>query len=61
VPAVQSDEEFAIRLLEDHGVLAHPGHFYDFSGEGFLVVSLLPPADQFGEGMRRLIECAARA
>ena len=41
VPAVQSDEEFAIRLLEKHSVLVQPGHFYDFSGEGYLIVSLL--------------------
>jgi len=61
VPAVQSDEEFAIRLLENHSVLVHPGHFYDFSGEGFLVVSLLPPPDSFGEGIARLLECAARS
>ncbi len=58
VPAVQSDEELAIRLLEEHSVLVHPGHFYDFTGEGFLIVSLLAPADEFREGMRRLAECA---
>jgi alanine-synthesizing transaminase len=59
VPAVQSDEELAIRLLEDYSVLAHPGHFYDFPDDGYLVVSLLTPAGEFGEGIREIVECVA--
>jgi aspartate/methionine/tyrosine aminotransferase len=57
VPAVQSDEELAIRLLENHSVLVHPGHFYDFPDEGYLVASLLTPAAEFEEGIRRMIHC----
>jgi aspartate/methionine/tyrosine aminotransferase len=57
VPAVQPDEELAIRLLEDYSVLAHPGHFYDFPGDGYLVVSLLTPVEQFGEGIRAMVQC----
>jgi aspartate/methionine/tyrosine aminotransferase len=59
VPAVQSDEELAIRLLESYSVLVHPGHFYDFPDEGYLVVSLLTPAGEFQEGIRGIIECVA--
>ncbi len=59
VPAVQSDEELAIRLLEEQSVLVQPGHFYEFADEGFLIVSLLTPADQFAEGIRRLLACVA--
>ncbi|MGA3295588.1 MAG: pyridoxal phosphate-dependent aminotransferase [Candidatus Acidiferrales bacterium] len=55
VPAVQPDEALAIRLLEERSVLVHPGHFYDFRDEGYLVASLLPPADEFAEGARRLL------
>jgi aspartate/methionine/tyrosine aminotransferase len=57
VPAVQSDEELAIRLLENYSVLAHPGHFYDFPDDGYLVVSLLTPVADFAEGTRRIIQC----
>jgi aspartate/methionine/tyrosine aminotransferase len=57
VPAVQSDEELAIRLLENYSVAVHPGHFYDFADDGYLVVSLLTPAGEFEEGTRRIIEC----
>jgi alanine-synthesizing transaminase len=55
VPAVQSDEDLAIDLLDRCSVAVHPGHFYEFSGEGFLVLSLLTPADQFQEGVRRAL------
>jgi alanine-synthesizing transaminase len=57
VPAVQPDEELAIRLMEDDSVLAHPGHFYDFPDEGYLVVSLLTPVEEFGAGIRAIIQC----
>ena len=57
VPAVQPDDELAIRLMEDYSVLAHPGHFYDFPDDGYLVVSLLTPVEEFGEGIRASIQC----
>lgn len=53
VPAVQSDEELAIDLLDRHSVAVHPGHFYDFPGDGFLVLSLLTGPNEFEEGVRR--------
>ncbi len=55
VPRIRSDERWAIRLLEEEGVLVHPGHFYDFRREGYLVISLLPPADIFAAGIRKLV------
>jgi alanine-synthesizing transaminase len=55
VPAVQPDEALAIRLLEEHSVLVHPGHFYDFPDDGYLVVSLLGRTAEFAEGTRRLV------
>ncbi len=54
VPQTASDEELAIALLEEQGVLAHPGHFYDFGAEGYLVLSLITPASDFQEGVARL-------
>ncbi len=55
VPAMGSDEGLALALLRRHGVLAHPGHFYGFSGQGHLVLSLLVPKTNFREGLRRLL------
>lgn len=55
VPAVRSDEELAVALLDECSVAVHPGHFYEFSGEGYLVLGLLTPTDTFAEGVRRLL------
>ncbi len=51
VPATRSDEDLAIELLTTRGVYVHPGHFYDFSSEGFLVVSLIGGEADFSEGI----------
>jgi alanine-synthesizing transaminase len=50
-----SDEDLAINLLREQRVLVHPGHFYDFSSDGFVVLSLLTPVVEFGEGARRIL------
>jgi hypothetical protein len=55
VPATCSEEERALRLLERHGVLVHPGYFFDFPGEAYLVLSLLPPPSEFREGVARVL------
>jgi alanine-synthesizing transaminase len=54
-PSRVSDEDLAIRLLREHHVLVHPGHFYDFPPDGYLVLSLLTPVPEFREGARRLL------
>ena len=49
---VEEDEErLALELLEE-GLFVHPGFFFDFTREGFLVLSLLP--EDFPEGVERL-------
>jgi len=55
VPAIRRDEDLAIELLEMHDVHVHPGHFYDFPGEGYLVLSLITPEQDFKEGVSRLL------
>lgn len=54
IPVTGSDEDLAIRLLETCSVLVHPGHFFNFPRDGFLVLSLITPERQFHEGTRRL-------
>ncbi len=56
IPAILDDEEFALRLLEERGVAVHPGYLFDFSGDGYIVLSLLPPESVFSEGVRRLLQ-----
>jgi len=50
-----SDEERAISLLAQDNTLVHPGFFYEFHREGFVVVSLLPSQETFHTGISRLI------
>ncbi len=59
VPVTGSDEDLAIALLQEKGVLVQPGHFYDFVADGHLVVSLITPVDTFRTGMTRLLEYVA--
>ncbi len=56
VPVTQSDEELAVELLRKKSVLVHPGHFYDFPNDGYLVQSLITPHGEFAEGIRRVFE-----
>jgi alanine-synthesizing transaminase len=51
----RSDEELALELLNSAGVLVHPGYFFDFTTDDFLVVSLLPEPADFAEGVGRLV------
>jgi aspartate/methionine/tyrosine aminotransferase len=55
VPSFEPEEDLVVRLLEDEGVLTHPGYFFDFPRESFLVLSLLPPEAAFADGVGRLL------
>jgi aspartate/methionine/tyrosine aminotransferase len=55
VPSARSDEDLALALLTEKGVYIHPGHFYDFSSEQFIVVSLLVPELQFHRGIAEVL------
>lgn len=56
IPSRQPEEEFALELLEHSGVIVHPGFFFDFPHEAFVVVSLIPAPHVFAEGVRRILE-----
>jgi alanine-synthesizing transaminase len=58
VPVTQTDEELAVDLLRRDSVLVHPGHFYDFPSDGYLVLSLITTQDEFAEGVARLLSRA---
>ncbi len=59
VPALMSAEALAIRLIEQQRVVVHPGYFYGFDGDGWIVLSLLPSPSEFAEGMTRLLRSTA--
>ncbi len=59
VPAFRSEESLAVELLEREHVLVHPGYFFDFPHEAYIVVSLLPPTDQFAGAFSRALRFAS--
>jgi aspartate/methionine/tyrosine aminotransferase len=61
VPVTRSDEELAIELVREKAVVVHPGHFYDFPSDGFLVVSLISDEKEFSVGTAKLLEFVASA
>jgi alanine-synthesizing transaminase len=55
VPATRSEEEFALELLATKSVYVHPGHFYDFPREGYLVVSLITAMPEFAQAIKSVL------
>jgi alanine-synthesizing transaminase len=55
VPGLQTEEETAFQLLEERGVVVHPGGFFGFSGQGWLVLSLLAPEAEFTAGVKEMV------
>lgn len=55
VPATTSEETLVLRLLHEVNVLVHPGYFFDFASEAFLVVSLLPEPVVFDDAIERVL------
>lgn len=58
--AVPDTPDALVEALLDEGVLVHPGYFYDFPHDGYLVVSLLAPPDEFAAGLDVLAALPAR-
>ena len=56
VPATATEEELALDLLARYAVVVHPGYFFDFPHEAFLIVSLLPDPETFARGVDAILE-----
>ncbi|HEY8715020.1 MAG TPA: pyridoxal phosphate-dependent aminotransferase [Candidatus Acidoferrum sp.] len=51
IPRTISEDDLAFDLLQANGAYVHPGHFYDFPADGYLVVSLITPEAEFAAGL----------
>jgi alanine-synthesizing transaminase len=58
VPATRTEEHLILELLDREGILVHPGYFFDFPREAYVVVSLLVFPDVFHDAVRRLMRYA---
>jgi hypothetical protein len=54
VPTIETEEALVLALLTQEHVLVHPGYFFDFPRESYLILSLLPPEARFAEGVARV-------
>jgi alanine-synthesizing transaminase len=59
VPSYRSEEALVIELLTADHVLVHPGYFFDFARESFVVISLLVRPEQFDRGVALLLARAS--
>jgi hypothetical protein len=59
VPATRSEEALVLELLDRERILVHPGYFFDFPREAYIVISLLPPDDVFANAIGRVLRLAA--
>ena len=57
IPALMSEEDWVLSLLEEERVLVHPGYFFDFPFPAFLVLSLLPREADFRRGVSGILAC----
>jgi aspartate/methionine/tyrosine aminotransferase len=61
VPRTRDEDAWVELLLREDGVVVHPGYFFDFEEEGYLVVSLLPEEEAFGAAIERVARRVAAA
>jgi len=61
VPATRGEEMLVLELLSRERVLVHPGYFFDFEHEAFLVVSLLVSEAEFADAFARTLRFAEAA
>ena len=59
VPAYRSEEALVLELLVEDQVVVHPGYFFDFETEAFVVISLLVEPETFARGLARLLARAS--
>jgi aspartate/methionine/tyrosine aminotransferase len=60
VPQLRSEDALVLELLEHDQVLVHPGYFFDFAREAYVVVSLLVEPATFDQAIARVLARATR-
>jgi len=60
IPAIKSEEEWALEFLREDHVSVYPGYFFDFDREAYIVLSLLAPVNIFQEAAGRIMRRLAK-
>lgn len=56
LPRIRSEEDWALLFLREDSVYVHPGYFFDFEQEAYIVLSLLCQAELFQEGVDKVLK-----
>ena len=56
-----SDEKLVCQLLHEDDVFIHPGYFYDFTTNDYIIISLLPEQGLFQTGINRIYKRLEKA
>jgi aspartate/methionine/tyrosine aminotransferase len=56
VPSTTAEEVLVLDLLRVERILVHPGYFFDFAREAYVVISLLPARAVFDQASARLLQ-----
>ncbi len=56
VPSTRTEEDFVLDLLDRQRILVHPGYFFDFPREAYVIVSLLPRPESFADAAARMLQ-----
>jgi aspartate/methionine/tyrosine aminotransferase len=59
-PSTRPEEQLVLDLLAEERILVHPGYFFDFPRETYLVLSLLPQPTVFADAAERLLRFVSR-
>jgi LL-diaminopimelate aminotransferase len=53
-PASMTSADFALKLIQETGIVVTPGTAFGSGGEGFMRISLIADCDRLGEALDRL-------
>lgn len=56
IPAIKSEEQWVLEFLKEDHVLVHPGYFFDFYSEAYIIISLITPPEIFKQATNRLMK-----
>ncbi|QQR91439.1 MAG: pyridoxal phosphate-dependent aminotransferase [Myxococcales bacterium] len=55
LPAIKSDEQWTLELLQEQHTHVLPGYLFDYHEEAMLVLSLLCTPENFSQGLQRIV------
>lgn len=60
VPVGMSSTDFALKLLQETGVVVTPGNAFGEGGEGYVRISLIADRERLGEALKRMAQANIR-